>query len=146
MKVLFIEDRGSVSEPIIKGLVEEGFGIVHAISIADATFKLSEAQYDAMILDVNMDSKDLEEIAKIKVNDINTIITGWYWLKYYVYPNYTYIINKVIIFSDYIDQLCEPYVSQKDLVGIPLLEKRKYTDPIKILTNSIREIEKNINK
>lgn len=68
MHILIIEDEPKTAEYLRQGLRESGYVVDHAANAADGRFLLSEADFDLVLLDVNLPDTDgwtvLQEIRR----------------------------------------------------------------------------------
>lgn len=103
MKILLIEDRGSVSF-YLKALIEQdGDEVIEAYSILDAQSCLEKNKIDCIILDLNLDAFGLTELEERQTE--NGTITGWIWLNNYVLNKNPEMQERTIIYSDYVNVL-----------------------------------------
>ncbi len=58
MRLLLIEDDAKLASVLLRGLREEGFAMDHAADGDDGAWKATEQEYDGIILDVNLPSRD----------------------------------------------------------------------------------------
>lgn len=117
MKILLLEDRGSVSLSLENNLKKTN-KIFPAFSIYDANDKFNKNDIDCIILDLNLDPNGLSDKDKEETN--YGVITGWVWFERYVLKKYPNFKKRVIIYSDYIEQLDESkFLSHNSVMKIP---------------------------
>ncbi|MFC2123434.1 response regulator transcription factor [Bacteroidota bacterium] len=73
MKLLLVEDNIELAKDILKFLSENGFVAEHAISLFEASDKISVYQYDLVILDIGLpDGSGLDLLPELKNAEHNT--------------------------------------------------------------------------
>jgi hypothetical protein len=141
MNILLLEDRGSVSYYLIDFLSSEGHRVFQALSINDAksVYNKHGKEIDCIITDLNMSSMGLTEEQAIQT--CAGLLSGWIWVKEYVFPSHPEMRKRTAIYSDYLANLKEK-TWKKDLDGICLIPKRGSDTDEKLLSflNSIKSI------
>ncbi len=140
MNILLVDDRGSVSKHV-KGLLEDREHIVFSaftIGEAQAYWEDNKIAFDCLIIDLNMDPTVLlnEEIDRTHYG----LLTGWIWLKEYVYKKDNSMKQRTIIFSDYLTEL-KNIVSSKELKKIRCVAKSNSGSSLELLLKHISDID-----
>jgi hypothetical protein len=121
MKILFLEDQGSVEQYVTPLLEDNGHKVFVAGNIADADTYLENNIIDCLIIDLNLNNNGLppKYISDTQLG----IITGWIWLSKIVFPKHDNLRNATIIYTDYLDVL-KKEVKSAELKGIKGIAKR----------------------
>lgn len=125
MKILILEDRGSVSFYLEKIFTEKGYSVFLAYTIYEAMYYFENNDINCIICDLNLSPEGLtpNEITKTK----DGLFSGWVWIQNYVINDRPNFRKKIVIYSDYINVL-ENDIPKNELVGIKLLQKRGYNN------------------
>jgi CheY-like chemotaxis protein len=126
MNILFLEDRGSVSFYLKQNLENFGYSVFEASSIPEANSIWEEVKIDCLIVDLNLTPDGLTE-EEIDMTH-NGILTGWVWLKQYIFPEQPSIRKKTIILSEYLSELDK--LGDPDASLVTRIKKRAYPSPI----------------
>ncbi len=138
MNILVLEDRGSVSHYMEKALQEPGHKILSSFNVNDARSNWELGKIDCLIVDLNMAPNGLNPEEVKDTHD--GLLTGWIWLREYVYKNNPEMRKRTIIYTDYMDALVDN-VSEEQLDGIHLVPKRGSTRPAKQILKRVEEID-----
>jgi hypothetical protein len=146
MKILMLEDRGSVSYYMEKALKKNGHAVFSTSTISEAQdFLEDEDQIDCIIVDLNMSPEGLEgnEIEKTDYG----LLTGWVWLTERIFKNKKYegIKGSTIIYSDYVDFL-KLNVQEDLLKGIHLIPKSGNLIGANEVLDCVKEISDRLGK
>lgn len=140
MKVLLVEDAGSIYTTFNGHAEKLNIEFVKAFQISDARDKFND-EIEFIILDINVVPTGLkkDEVDKTEANKLS----GWIWLENYVLKNKSEWRKKVIIYSEYID-LLKTKIQPERLKGIKLMEKGKYliTDVIDEMLQMVESLKK----
>lgn len=138
MKILVLEDRAAVALPMSEALEELGHTILPAYNINDAKSIWEKWDVDSLILDSNMSAWGLkeDEIASTKMG----LLTGWIWLKNYVFATKPIMRKRTIILSEYLSEI-KQYVPPEDLVGIFLVPKKGPSSSAERVLECLKTIE-----
>src|SRR4030042_3452663 len=95
------------------------------ISAAKSCWEEEKERLDCIIADINMEPRGLkeEEIDQTA----GGLLSGWIWLKYYVFPERAYMRKRTIIFTAYPKEF-EKKVLPKEREGISLVSKVSPSD------------------
>ncbi len=117
MKILLVEDLGSVSEYLVEALREQGHEVLEAGDIDDArSFWEDEGEtIDCLIVDLNMDPAGLDD-TEIEATR-GGLLTGWVWLTRHVFADDPDMRRRTIIYTDYLGKL-EEHVKEADLAKV----------------------------
>lgn len=139
MNILFLEDRGSIFDPLKSKLEEEGYKVLKAIQVSDAKFIFREHEIDFLIIDLRVIPIGLTEdqIGESRSGRVS----GWLFLKYYVLNENNDFRDKIIIFTEYSNEL-KQVTSPSDLKGIKIFCKKKSS--IEQIRNYIKTVAKDI--
>ena len=85
MKILILENQGSISLLLKAHLTQEGHEVYNAFNVNDARsyWESKEKKIDCIIVDLNMVPAGLTP-AEAQATE-NGLITGWIWLKNYIF-------------------------------------------------------------
>jgi hypothetical protein len=122
MRILFLEDRGSVSVYITEKLKLDGHDVISAFDINDAQSvweRRGEEPIDCMIIDLNMRADGLKDHEMQQT--MGGILTGWIWLREYVFKDQPDMRKRTLIFSDYLDLFRKGVAESeyKEVITIP---------------------------
>ncbi|WP_321473453.1 hypothetical protein [uncultured Paludibaculum sp.] len=142
MNILFLEDRGSVTE-YIKEILERDnkHRVIEAFDINDAQSSWEDRTKQpihCMIIDLNMPADGLTEVEEAAT--AAGLLTGWIWLREYVFKVDPGMKARTIIFSDYLAEF-KDRVPEEECRGISIIAKRSAT-PIESLLAAVEEITK----
>jgi CheY-like chemotaxis protein len=135
MNILLLEDRGSVSFYLKEALTKEGHVVLDAMGINDAQSYWGAEKIDCLIVDLNMSPDGLKPDETQQTKD--GLLTGWFWLRNYVYKPSPAMKQRTIILSEYINALCE-CVPAEELKGIRLVPKKGSTSPAEQLLDHVK--------
>lgn len=121
MNILFLEDRGSVSFPLVDELRGQRHEVFDAGSVRDARSYWEDKKIDCLIVDLNMDPAGLTDEQANQTH--GGLLTGWIWLRDYVFNVRQDMRQRTIIYTDYMEQL-RANVPPSDLAGLRLVSKR----------------------
>lgn len=126
MKVLLLEDAGSVYFELLEHLSEVHFvsEVLAAYQVSEAMDKFENEEPDFMIVDLNVSSSGLKR-EEVDASEGGRL-SGWLWLKNYVFPQSEEWRDKVIIYSEYI-RILKNNVQKKEYKGLKLLTKKNYS-------------------
>lgn len=115
-RILFVEDNVRVSIPVCDYLKNEGFDVFNAyeIEVANDYLKDKKNKFDFIITDLDMNCVGLSEKEAKESRHGN--LSGWIWLKNYVLNKNIISIDRVLVYSDYINILkneCKDEVLEK---------------------------------
>ena len=148
MRILHLEDRGSVSH-YVKELLEEDerHEVRMAFSISDAQsfWKPQASQQDprgigtidCIIADLNLNPQGLKEEERAETR--GGLLTGWIWLRSYVFSEQPQMRKRTVIYSEYVADL-RSHVLPADLRDIRIIGKRGASSPLRMLRDAVREI------
>ncbi len=128
-EILLLEDNGLIWDAFKER--EKDYGDIKlytAFQISDAMdlFEYHKDTIDWLIVDLNVPCTGLtrEETDASERN----LITGWIWLKNYVYPKHPQFKKRTIIFSAHIKEM-EEHADMKQIHsdGILIMPKAKFT-------------------
>lgn len=137
MNILFLEDRGSISKHIVKLLRKRGHKVFHAFDVLDARSHWEQHQIACLIVDLNMDPQGLTDEQVDET--LGGLLTGWIWLRDYVFTEKPLMKNRTIIYTDYMTRLQER-VPSAQLEGVILVPKRGSTHPTQEVLNHVDRI------
>jgi CheY-like chemotaxis protein len=116
MKILLLEDNGSVAYPLIESLEENGHEVFLATNIIGAGGYLESKKPDCLIVDLNMEPKGLTE-EDVKQTQ-GGLFTGWIWLKNYVFAKDKSARERTIILTAYYDNFKKEFSEEIGQVKI----------------------------
>lgn len=137
MKILIVEDRGSVAIQMKHVLEQRGHEVLKAVSINDAQSFWEAGSIDCLIVDLNMSPVGLEP-AEIKETK-SGLLTGWVWLKQRVYSDNPAMKQCTIIYTEYLDSL-EEHVPESEWAVIERIRKKGSTSPGELVLNAVARI------
>lgn len=137
MNVLVLEDRGSVSFYMEEALRHVGHQVCSASSVPDAQSYWDPAIIDCIIVDSNMSPDGLteQEMGETK----GGLLTGWIWLRNYVFKDNEDMRQRTIIYTDYLERI-EEAVAPGELDGLSLLPKKGSTSPAQQLLKEVKRV------
>ena len=109
MKIMVIEDRGTVCDQLVLKLEEQKWEVAVCTSTnqADATWNANKNKIDVLIFDICMSHQYLPDDLKKETH--LGYITGWIWFWKKLYVNkmqpHPFSGKKIIVFSGYLDTL-----------------------------------------
>jgi hypothetical protein len=120
MNILVLEDRGVVSSPLIDALHEKGHVVWDAGWIYDAISAWRRDKPDCLIVDLNMipDGLTDEQIEETQ----GGLLTGWVWLKHYVFPEGEHWKGRTLIYTRYFKEF-QDSVPESERTGIEVIPK-----------------------
>ena len=139
MKILILEDRGSVSFYMQEMLESEGHTTIPAFSIPDARTILKNDGIDCIITDLNMDPWGLSPSQIRETRD--GLLTGWIWLRDEVIKEKPHMKNRTIIYSEYGEAL-RKHIPEEELIGFRLISKSGPTSSAEQVLLNLKEISK----
>jgi hypothetical protein len=139
MRVLILEDRGSVFNYMAEALGNEGHTVITALSISDAKSAFSIGNIDCIICDINMSMDGLT--TEEKKQTFAGLLSGWVWLKHYVINKNPEMRKRIIIYTDYLSDL-KLKVPDEELAGITLIAKRSGDGSAELLFKCVDNISK----
>ncbi|GAC1399666.1 MAG: response regulator transcription factor [Chloroflexota bacterium] len=75
MQVLIVEDDSRLADVLKRGLVEEGYGVVHCTDGNEALLQAAVAEYDAIVLDVMLPgTSGLDVCRQLRASEVTTPI------------------------------------------------------------------------
>ena len=121
MKILLVEDSGSVAYPLTEYLEGEGHKVLVADNCAMSQDFWDEGGIDCLIVDLNMEPNGLnsEEIKKTR----GGLFTGWEWLSNYVFPKNEAMRKKTIILTAY-DKEFKEIIPSGARTGVKVISKK----------------------
>ncbi len=122
MNILLLEDKGVVAYPLKEWLEEDDHKVFLApnISRAKTYWHTEKRRLGCIIADLNMDPEGLKPDEKKETRD--GLLTGWIWLRNYVFAEDEEMRRRTIILTAYMNELMEA-ISDNQLEGIVLVEK-----------------------
>jgi hypothetical protein len=119
--VLLLEDSGFMFDTLKETLEENNFIVLDAYQVSDAKGKFTPG-IDFLIVDLNVPPVGLtkEELDQT----VGGLLSGWIWLKNYVFEKNQNFRQNTIIYAAYTNLLKEIYPN--DIKGIKLMDKEKY--------------------
>jgi len=144
MNILFLEDQGVVFEYLIEELEEEGHSIFRAENIPKAIYCWRHETIDCIVADLNMPPDGLTD--KQRAETHGSLLSGWIWLKYYVFEKKPSMKRQTILVTGYLGEF-ESIVAARERAGIRVVQKgpRKPDEDEKDdVLEHIREIEKEL--
>lgn len=100
MKILILEDRGSVFEPFREVLEDAGHEVLKALEVSEAKdLYWKNKDIDWFIIDLYVPPTGLQKDELPKTD--GGLLSGWIWVKNYLLKDKPDIRNRIIIFSDY---------------------------------------------
>lgn len=146
MNILFLEDQGGVVDYLIEELEEEGHAVFIAENIPKANFYYSKETIDCVVADLNMESDGLTEEQQKETH--GGLLSGWVWLKYYVFDKDPSTRKRTILVTAYQDELKEILRRSRhedELKGIRIVAKRRLGEPdTNTVLRYVKEIEKEL--
>jgi CheY-like chemotaxis protein len=139
MKIILLEDQGSVLYSLKRTLQRCGHTVFEAPTLLDAASYWKNERIDCIIAALNLNPKGLEE-DDIKATN-GGVLTGWIWLKKYVLTRNESMKHRIIIYSDYLEHLNRT-VKKKELNGIALIKKKGSGSPVKKLLDAVDSVER----
>lgn len=140
MNILVLENRGSVSYYMVEALRAQ-HEVFDAQSITDAQSYLESERIDCFIIDLNMDPYGLEDDEIAETRD--GLLTGWIWLREYVYKENPSLKSQTIIYTEYLPDL-KANVPFEELKGIFLVPKRGTTGVARQVRNTVDTIARRL--
>lgn len=137
MKILILEDRGSVALMMKAVLEQRLHEVLSTASIIDAQSYWESEPIDCLIVDFCISSDGLKPAENWEAR--SNLLTGWVWLKHRVYSTNPSMKQRTIIYTEYLDSL-EEYVPENEWVGIELIRKRGPTSPFEQVINAVERI------
>jgi CheY-like chemotaxis protein len=127
MNILFLENSGSIAYPIEDALQTKGHNVFIAISISAAKsyWEKEREKLDCIIADINMEPFGLKE-EEVK-QTAGGLLSGWIWLKNYVFPEREDMKKRTIILTAYSREFREK-VPYEEREGIILIAKESPSD------------------
>jgi hypothetical protein len=141
MHILILEDRGDSVKYLIEYLRKNGHEVSDAVTINQAKHywsKRKEKPIDCIILDLNMSSSSLSD--KLKKDTVGGLLSGWVWVKDSVLSEEPFFRNRIIIYSDYVEDF-ESHVPANERKGIEILQKSKSPSLPTLLNRFLQKIE-----
>ena len=135
MKILVLDDRGSVNVHVAGMLEDEGHIVIRAFNCNDAESYWKKC--DCLIVDLNLPTDGLSEDQIVHTR--GGLLTGWVWLKTHVLSHKPEIAERTIIFSEYIANLRE-VVSTTEIGDVILISKRSPGSSVEKLLRSVKSI------
>jgi hypothetical protein len=137
MNVLILEDRGSVSVYLEQALKEQGHMVFSGFSVRDAQKYWDDEQVECIIAGLSMNPEGLtdEEVTQTK----GGLLTGWIWLKNYVFKTKEEMRSRTIIYSNALDTL-KASCKESELAGVHLASKRRPGGTAEVLLRLIDAI------
>ena len=148
MIILILEDRGSVSY-FFKELFEgvEGHIIYEAFSVLDAQSYWHPPERsdgpevhgrpECIIADLNLNPQGLAKHEREETR--GGLLTGWIWLRNYVFSEQPEMRKRTIIYSEYVEDL-RAVVGADALHDVRIMGKRGPESPLRQLREAVREI------
>ena len=140
MRILFLEDRGSVSEPITGKLKQDGYDVISAYDINDAQSvweNRGKRPIDCLIIDLNMPADGLSDHEKEDTK--GGLLTGWIWLREHVFKDDADMKAKTVIFSEYLN-VFRMHVPESEYEGVVTIPKSAAYSPVEKLLKCVRSI------
>ena len=133
MRILLVEDMGSMANTLVQDLEAEGHRVDLGFSISRAkgylSARKSEGGYECLIIDLNMPTTGLTD--KQAAQTYGGLLTGWVWLRDHIFndsdkepKDKSPLRRRTIIFSAYLTELKEK-MPNADLSGVQLVAKGK---------------------
>ncbi len=141
MTILLLEDRGSVSFGLQRLLEEDSHIIFNAFNINDAISYWEDAAIECLIVDLNI-SPDGLKLGEIE-ETLGGLLTGWIWLREYVYTKKEEFKSRTIIYSNYLSDL-EGNVHEDELKGLHLIPKSGIGSNVSDLLQKVKIINTQI--
>lgn len=112
-KLLYLEDNGYLLKQTVRFLNEDGYKVeaIKRIDQAIEKFPKISDKIDCIITDLNMED---EWLGEYRNESEGGLLSGWVWLRRYVYANEKCHIP-CIIYSGYIPELKEYLIERKEL-------------------------------
>lgn len=139
MNILVLEDRGSVSRYMEEALKNEGHNVFSAGNVSDAISLSKTGKFDCLIIDLNMPSDGLTEEEKTQTEQ--GLLTGWVFLKNYVFKVDHRMRERTIVYTDYLERFRES-VPHTDLEGVRFIPKKGSPSPAEQLMKSVNLISR----
>ena len=141
MKILHLENRGSVSVPMADYFADTEHTYLSAYNVCQANTLFRENKIDCLIIDLNLGTDCLteEEAEKTK----NGLLTGWIWLTNYIFKEHSELRGRTIIYSEYLDALRHE-TNADDLEDLILISKNESTSSAEHVLKAINKIKKNL--
>ncbi len=142
MNILVMEDRAvalDIEDVILE--MEEGHKVLIANGVRDARSHWEYEKIDVIIADLNFSTEGLEPEEAAQTQDGR--LTGWVWLREYVFKNDPKMKKRTIIYSDYTDKLYDN-VAEKEYAGITIVPKKGATSTQQKVVDRIREISSEV--
>ncbi len=140
MNVLVLEDRGSVAHYMRDALEENGHVVLDAVGINDAKSHFRNETVDCIIADLNMSPSGLNPQEIEETGD--GLLTGWIWLRDYVYKEDPSMKRRTIILSEYTYAL--EIVPAEDLSGIRQVDKKGSVSPADKVLRYVQDIARGL--
>lgn len=140
MTILFLEDKGSVTEYVMEMLERDGHHrVIEAYDINDAQSAWEDRvqrPIDCLIIDLNMPADGLSKVEEAAT--AAGLLTGWIWLTDYVFKDAPRMKARTIIFSDYLGEF-KSRVLEQEYAGITIIPKGS-ANPIDALMAAVEEV------
>ena len=145
MNILLLEDRGDVAIPLQESLEDEGYTVFCAANTSRATTYWKEEKIDCLIVDLNMEPPPDFSAEEIK-GTFGVVLTGWVWLKKYVFNKDESMKKRTIILTAYLPEL-RKNVSKKELKDISIARKKSPNNiDLLAMLDKVKKIEKKLKK
>lgn len=125
MNILLLEDRGVVAYPLKESLEKNNHTVFLAPNISRAKAYWREKKADCIIADLNMPPDGLDEGEAEQT--AGGLLTGWIWLRNYVFAEEESMKKRTIILTAYMKELTD-IVGDEELEGIALVGKNPLAD------------------
>ena len=120
MKILVLEDGGTVSHGLVAALQAEGHSVSEAGWVYDAISHWTRERHDCLIVDLNMVTNGLKPEEAEKT--YGGLLTGWKWLLHYVFPTDETLKERTLIYTRYFKEFQE-YVPEDERAGVAVISK-----------------------
>lgn len=144
INVLFLEDEASAYYYLVEDLEEEGFNIYIATNVSRAKTLWEETRIDFIIADLNMPPRGLNDKGEIEETS-DARLTGWVYLKKYVYSKKPEMKERTIILTAYMEEL-KRRVDEKELEGIKLIKKKTDEDEMNDIKETLKDMARRLGR
>ncbi len=144
MKILFLENRGSVSHYMEMLLEAEDHTVLSAFDVSDAIGQWEENEgIECLIVDLNVPPRGLSD--EQQRDSKFGLLAGWIWLRDYVLKEKPEMHEQIIIYTDYLDNL-KAFSNEDELKSIYLVRKRPGSSPAEKVLAHVKAIARKVER
>ncbi len=128
--LLYLEDNGFLLKRTVMFLEEDGYEVIRCsrIDLAIDALRDNKDKIDCIITDLNMDDQWL---GSYQIESCGGLLSGWVWLRRFVYTEEKYRTIPCIIYSGFISELIKYLTDRNELClldkfNVTCIQKRGY--------------------